>query len=500
MATTANFKNRTLWIGDNLDILRGINSETIDLIYLDPPFNSKRIYNAPLGSKAAGAKFVDTWKMSSVTREWKEMQESADKAIWHTVEGAGLSADESMQAYLCFMAPRLVEIHRILKPTGSMYLHCDPTASHYLKQLLDCVFGNRNFRNEIVWLRIKSGKQSQHQSIKFGSNSDSILFYARSPAAVCNPTRTLTTEERDKKFPLIDPKRGPYYDDSSHIFRPAGLGPRPNLCYEWRGFQNPGPSGWTMGKDRLEQEFQLGNFVILSNAKLQRRKYLHDHQGLKMPNVWSDIAIAGGKERTGWPTQKPLALLERIIMASSRTGDMILDPFAGCATTCIAAEKLGRRWAGIDIDSRAEEVTRDRLVQVVDQRNNLTTKGKGKTEQMPGFAFDQTTQKWEVPEVYVLDTAPKRTDPDQPKRTPNKILRAILWAALPKLEDGRGVCVGCERGKYEDDFALDHITPKSKGGPDIDANLQLLCGSCNSIKGQGSMADLLAKRAQLQAF
>ena len=172
-----NFLNRTLWIDDNLRVLRGINSECVDLICLDPPFNSNRLYNAPLGSKAAGAQFDDTWSMDGVKSEWAELQEAADPAIHHTVIGAGLSVGEPMQAYLSFMAVRLQECHRVLEPTGSLYLHCDPHAAHYLKQLCDCIFGPSRFRNEIVWKRTSTKSLGTQ---RYARDSDRILYYAKS--------------------------------------------------------------------------------------------------------------------------------------------------------------------------------------------------------------------------------------------------------------------------------------------------------------------------------
>ena len=179
-----NFLNRTLWIDDNLPVLRGVNSECIDLVCLDPPFNSKRFYNAPLGSDAAGAQFDDTWTMDGVKTEWIELQEAADPALYHTVVSAGLSAGDAMQAYMAFMAPRLAEVWRVLKPNGSMYLHCDPHASHYLKQLCDCIFGQRRFRNEIVWKRTSTKSLGTQ---RYARDSDRIFYYTKSkPGFVWN--------------------------------------------------------------------------------------------------------------------------------------------------------------------------------------------------------------------------------------------------------------------------------------------------------------------------
>ena len=393
-AVGPNFLNRTLWIDDNLRVLRGINSECVDLIYLDPPFNTKRIYNAPLGSKAAGAKFYDTWTLNSVKAEWAELQEAADPAMHHTIVGAGLTAGESMQAYLSFMALRLQECHRVLKPTGSLYLHCDPTASHYLKQVLDAIFGRSQFRNEIIWSYGLGGSSQRWYSRKH----DVILFYTSSDRYVFNKPLEPATSQRMKG--------------------------------KMKGVRDV----WTIPS--------LNNMA---------------------------------KERTGWPTQKPLAVLERIIEASSEGADIVLDPFCGCATAMVAAERLGRQWAGIDIDEMAVGITLKRLQEESDAAvHNVDLDGLREG----------------LPSLHLPKHPPLRTDPDRPTRSPR--IRAIRWYELGTGE--RRPCPGCMRRKYFDDFDLDHITPRAKGGLDADDNLQLLCSSCNRIKGSALTMTELRQR------
>ena len=373
-----NVRNRTIFHGDNLEFLRGINSETIHLIATDPPFKKGRDFHATPGSLAQGAGFKDRWSWEQdVQGDWVDKIKDDWPAAYAVIESTRLSYGEDMSAFLCWLGVRIMEMHRVLRQDGSLYLHIDHTAHAYVKALLDSIFGARNFRNEIVWQRIKAGKQSGHRSTRFSANTDSILFYVKSKQAYVHPYRELTDEEMFKKFPLVDENGERYYDDSSHIFRPPGLGPAPNLCYEWRGFKNPHPSGWTMRKFKLEEEYQKGNYVIKPNGKLQRRKYARDYRGLKLSNLWYDIYAATGNERTGYPTQKPLALYERIIKASSNEGDFVLDPFCGCATTPIAAERLKRQWIGMDIwDGALEQVqnrlVRDTILRFDDQQHHVT--------------------------------------------------------------------------------------------------------------------------------
>lgn len=390
-----NFLSRTLWIGDNLPVLRGINSGCVDLIYLDPPFNSKRIYNAPLGSKAAGASFDDTWTLDSSKAEWGELQEHADPALYHTVVGSGLSGGESMQAYLTFMALRIVEMHRVLGSTGSLYLHCDDTASHYLKQLLDCIFGRAQFQNEIVWKRTAGTKNN---SGRYPRNTDRLFFYSKSSEWVWDTQAVPWSDEQIDVWYTLEDEHGRY-------MRLRLRNPSTNGVQVWRGLRH-GTGSWNAPKtgtdaEWIEREFISGYGSIESVAdrleSLDTAGLLHWPEApngiptlkrylqfaettVPVGDVWDDIPGGRGisaKERTGWPTQKPLALLDRIVKASSNPGDLVLDPFAGCATTCIAAERSGRRWAGIDIDSQALEVTLDRLVREVDERNNGKRKSGG---------------------------------------------------------------------------------------------------------------------------
>lgn len=464
-------KNRTIFTGDNLEILRGFPDEFVDLIYLDPPFNSKHNYAAPIGSKAAGAAFKDTWTLQDVDVSWWGEIAETNTALYKALEAAKHTAGKSAMSYLIYMAIRILEMHRILKSTGSIYLHCDPTMSHYLKMVLDAIFKKRNFRNEIIWKRSTGQKGSQHKPKKLGPEHDVILFYCKNERAwkFVNPKKSLTKEESSQKFNQIDDDGRRWMDDSAHIFCSPGLGARPNLCYSWKGFTNPHPSGWRLSKKRLEEEYQKGNIVVVmknGKKKIQRRIYEDQYAGTNMGDLWDDVLLTLGKEDLGYPTQKPLALLERIIQASTRKDDMILDPFCGCATACSAAERLNRKWIGIDISPKAVELMNARMVS------------------------EAGIEKWTKGAGVVI----QRTDIPIRKGNRSKNIKHQLFG----VQEGR-----CNLCKHEIEFRhmeVDHVIPRAKGGPDDDTNLQLLCGHCNRVKGKGTMAEAKVRLKELRVL
>ena len=361
----------TLYYGDNLDILIHLTKTRepfIDLIYIDPPFNSKRNYNILFqdlimdkenGNKIIAQKeaFKDTWSNIETSDILEKMQNLDNLNIYKFLSENRYIFTDSQMSYLTMMAIRIYYMRKLLKDTGSFYLHCDPTMSHYLKILLDIIFGVKNFKNEIVWKRAASKqKGSQFKEKTWSPNTDSIFFYVKSEQYKLNPLNdisNLSKEEVEKKFNHID-KKGQRYNINTPIFCAKSMGERPNLCYEWRGFKNPHPSGWRLSKEKLEEEYKKGNIVIRKDGKLERRKYLKDYRGVPVGSLWSDIIpISQGKERLGYPTQKPKSLLERIIKASSDEGDVVADFFCGCGTTIIASEELKRRWLGVDINHLA---------------------------------------------------------------------------------------------------------------------------------------------------
>ena len=262
-----------------------------------------------------------------------------------------------MMAYLTMMAQRMVELHRVLKNTGSIYLHCDLTASHYIKLLMDAVFGKENFRNEITWRRTTSHNDAKRN---FGAIGDNIFYYTKTRSFVFNPQHLPYSEEQlTKDYKFVD-ENGRRYS-SSNIRSPS---PRPNLTYDYKGYK-PHPNGWTLSRERMERLDSEGrlHFPKRKDGRIRLRVYLDEMPGVPVGNIWGDInpLSSHAKERLGYPTQKPEALLERIVSASSNEGDVVLDPFCGCGTAIAAAERLNRRWIGIDITHIAITLIRHRL-------------------------------------------------------------------------------------------------------------------------------------------
>ncbi len=365
----------TLFYGDNLDILREyIADETVDLVYLDPPFNSNATYNvlfhAPTGeqSQAQIEAFGDTWHWNIHAEEaFDQVIKSGNSDAAEMLRAMrSFLKENDMMAYLAMMAVRLLELHRVLKPTGSLYLHCDPTASHYLKILLDSVFGPQRFSNEIIWQR-STGKSLM--SRRLPTNHDTILFYQKSDDFVWNED-ALFIEYDQSDLPEKTAEKYKHRDKDGRIFRLDSLinpnANRPNLTYEFLGVTRV----WRWTRERMQEAYEKG-LVIQTNPGTvpQLKRYLDEQRGLPLSDVWTDIPPINSQaqERLGYPTQKPLALLERILSASSNEGDLVLDPFCGCGTTVHAAQKLKRRWIGIDITHLAIGLIKRRLIDAFPQ-------------------------------------------------------------------------------------------------------------------------------------
>ena len=404
---TLNVANRTLFIGDNLPVLRGINSESIDLIATDPPFNKGVKAFEGITKAGDNVSYKDVWTWGDVQAEWTNEILGNHPALYSVIQAANASAGDDMGAFLCWLAVRVLECHRILKPTGSMYLHIDHTAHAYAKTMMDAIFGRKNFRNEIVWAYFGPSNTRRW----FPRKHDSILFYAKSDKAVFKREAV----------------RIPY---KILVGTPGGK-----------------IIGGHHDQDRVEELRGKGKVV---------------------EDYWTDIPpVVNQAEKTGYPTQKPLALYERIIKASSNEDDVVLDPFAGCATTCVAAERHGRHWIGIDINEEAKGVILDRLQSEI--RGSMAWNKAVRTPKKPPKRNDGGAPA--APELRIVSRTRNA------RRWPVKEVRETLVG-----EDGLR-CQGCGwEPPYSDYLQIDHKKPRSLGGADERDNYTLLCDPCNRLK------------------
>ena len=482
--STPNWSNQTIWTGDNLDIMRGMNSASVDLIYLDPPFNSKANYAAPIGSKAAGAAFKDTWGLDDVNLAWHGEIKYEHPGLYDLLNATRLIHSDSMMSYLIYMAIRIMEMRRLLRPTGSIYLHCDTTASHYLKLLMDSIFGAREFRSDISWKRSSAHSDTKQGRRQPGKIHDVLLYYTRGKKWTWNPVYTdydpeyveefykfkeEGTERRYRKGDLTAAKPGGDTLYEWRVKRPVGGEWQADLEDEWksspledweyRGVPPYKKRYWAYSKDGMVNYSRQGRLVYASTGMPSYKRYLDEMPGVALQDLWTDIRPVGprAREKMDYPTQKPLALIRRVIAASSNEGDIVLDPFCGCATACIAAEELKRHWVGIDISSKAADLVKERMNR----------------------------------ELSLFFKVPHRTD--IPKRT--DLGRVIRYNDIRNKKslygEQGGYCNGCE-GHFEvQHFHVDHIIPRAKGGTDHISNLQLLCGACNALKGTKTQEELL---------
>jgi len=499
-----NWKNRTLVKCDNLEFLRSMNSNTVDLIATDPPFNKGKDFHATPNSLVKGASFQDRWSWDNdVDGKWVDKLQDDFPRVLNVINGSRNSYGDDMGAFLCFMAVRILEMHRVLKDTGSMYLHCDPTASHYLKELMDSIFSRDNFQASITWRRTFA-----HNDKMFGSLSDIILYYGKSQDITKNLKAVkipFTQKQIEEKYPFKD-DRGHYMRDN--LMAP-GLVKKGESSESWRGC-NPSSYGrhWTAPFTGEYAKYINDNIILnylntkgvharldlLDNYGLIHwpkkkdgaptlKRYAMTNQGTVPGDIWTDLSPLArlAKERTGYPTQKPLVLYERIIKASSNEGDIVLDPFCGCATTCVAAEKLNRQWIGIDIWDKAHKMVIDRLKKEgflagpKDKRQDLLiTKGEITYLTKP-------LKRTDGGDIAVPFLQAKMKPFDDSERDPhtNQEKKTIL------LDQYGPYCQGCGFGGEGFDeryFELDHKDPRSAGGPNLISNRILLCGPCNKMK------------------
>jgi len=427
----------TLYYGDNLDILRRyIKDETVDLSYLDPPFNSAQNYNAFFhekdGTDAASQiqAFKDTWSWNQESQKvYEELILQPGKVSEVMQAFQTFLGTNDMMAYLAMMAPRLVELRRVLKPTGSLYLHCDPTASHYLKLLLDAVFGPENYRNEITWKRTTAHSDSRS---KFSHVTDTIFYFSRSVDHQWRPIYKPHKESYLRSHYRHKDASGRTYR-LDNIIRSRSMGPRPNLAFEYKGFRPP--YGWRMVREKIEQLDQKGRLYWASTGTPYLVRYLDEQPGEILDNLWDDIVPLNSMavERLGYPTQKPLALLERVVLASSPPKGLVLDPFCGCGTTIDAAEKLGREWIGIDITQLATSLIKNRLRDTYGEKIEIITVGEPTTPNEAAVLAEQDKYQFQWWALGLVGARPVEQKKGADHGIDGKILfRDDLKAAKPE--------------------------------------------------------------------
>jgi len=471
--------------------MRGMNSETIDLIATDPPFNAKRIFNAPLGSRRASQQFDDRWRWDDVTDEWHDVIATDHPAIKEIIEACavieGGSVDpktgkidtgrtkNSIAAFIAWMAPRVIEMHRLLKPTGVLSLQCNWEANSYLRLLLDAVFGRSMFINEIAW---QSHSSKGNATRRLPRNHGTILVYGKTINWKWNPSyepynlKVLQQEyDADALLKLSDSDQRTvnsysHFEKGRRYTLDNLVSPnedRPNLRYEFLGVTRV----WRWTKERMEKSYNDGIVVQTRPGNVPRyKRFLDEQPGKLRHTVWTDVVTPENNDAV-WATRKPIELYQRIIECATDADDIVLDPFAGCATTCAAAETKRRDWVGIDIDPVAEDETKNRL---------------------------------ESPEVTGVNSVSVIVRTNKPKRTDINIisdekLREYLWKSQAKK------CANpyCDSEKLRKvDMQLDHRIPKSRGGDDDVFNRMCLCGNCNQRKSNKSWGSFLDEERSKQ--
>ena len=441
----------TLYYGDNLDILRRyLKDETVDLVYLDPPFNSAQNYNAFFhekdGTDAASQirAFEDTWSWNQESQKvYEELILQPGKVsevmqAFHTFLGTN-----DMMAYLAMMAPRLVELRRVLKPTGSLYLHCDPTASHYLKLLLDAVLGPQNYRAEITWKRSSAHNDAGQGRKQLGRIHDIILLFTKTDEWTWNWLYAPYDQEYvDGFYKHVEAKTGRRYR-LGDITAPGGADPaKRNPHYEFLGVTRY----WRYSRERMQELYEQGRIIQSKPGTVPAyKRYLDEMPGVPLQDVWTDITPipAQARERLGYPTQKPLTLLERIIKLSSNAGDLVLDPFCGCGTTIDAAEKLGRKWIGIDITQLATSLIKNRLRDTYGDKIEIITVGEPTTPNEAYVLAEQDKYQFQWWALGLVGARPV----EQKKGADHGIDGKILFRDDPKASKAEQIIIQVKGGK-----------------------------------------------------
>ena len=540
---TASDLNRHLFVVDNYRLLRGLPTGSIDLITTDPPFAKNGTFvgklkppltdeeiagerallaswgvNSAAEAAAAGvewptgretAQFKDIWSWESdVHEDWIEGLLDTHPHIAFLIDNIRTIHSDGTAAYIAWMAVRLIECHRVLKPTGSLYLHCDPTANGYLRMLLDGIFGHARFQNEITWRRTNAHPLSIR---KYEAITDTLLYYTAGADFTFNGARTPLTDQQIQALYSHSDKRGRFASTDLTGGKQGG----PDAYRPFKGVSPSGGRAWAppslskfpdwaqallgstyddlapLEKCHALDEVGLVHWTRTGRPRLKR--HIEDEPTQTVPNLWADIPPTGKNEQTGYPTQKPWALAERIIAASSNKGDVVLDPFAGCAYTAVAAEGLGRQWIACDISPRALTVLRRQFAKkgwAIDGEAAVGEDGQQNlafvevAARGPGDVPERDDSTDPIPSVRPL---PKRTykrkSADMPRTEMLELLARVsgwaCWACGFAVRNGAGEVV--ETGVH---FHLDHIEARAAGGSHHIHNRAVLCSPCNTEKGQ----------------
>ena len=524
---TLNVANRTLAVMDNYAFLRSLNNECVDLIAIDPPFAANETFTSRPKPPISQAEFdeevalakshgvahnegigetrvKDFWNWDDdIHPAWKMRIQDDYPKVHAVIEAVEACATENEAAYICFMAVRLIECHRVLKPTGSIYIHCDDHANSYLRMLLDAVFGAENRRSEITWRRTNA----KGLAFKgYPNNSDVILYYSKGQNFTWNRQfRPHDPEYVEKFYRHIEPGTGRRYQ-LADLVNPNRN--RPNLTYEFLGVNRV----WRWTKERMQTAYEQGLIVQSRPGAVPRlKRYLDEMQGNPVDTIWDDIRPiqAQSPERTGYSTQKPVELYERIIEASSKPGDVVLDIFAGCATTAVAAENLGRQWVACDMAYRAWTMLKRRFYLngiALEGMTDATRNALASVRKDKGF---QEPQQWTTSHVIGPNELPRRDDDDpatppqleQARRNARQSTQSSTWSGQISKEDAKEllvkrfgpVCWGCGYEPRRPNGSLDatllevdHIRARraaeGTAGDDELYNLALLHRTCNGIK------------------